>query len=227
VLLERIRVEKEQLIKEGKIKRDKHESVIYRGSDNSYYEIRDGIKDCIDEELPFDIPTSWEWVRLETLSENIHYGFTASASQTGNSKLLRITDIQDNSVQWDSVPFCNPSEREYSVYGIHNRDIMIARTGGTIGKSYIVRDLADRSVFASYLIRCIPLSLANEEYLKVFFETPLYWGQLRSYSMGTGQPNVNGQSLKSLLLPLPPIDEQLRIVATSHKYMERVDRLSF
>ena len=102
---------------------------------------------------------------------------------------------------------------------------MIARTGGRIGKSYIVRNLAERAVFASYLIRVIPLEAVFEEYLKVFLETPLYWEQLKKSSMGTGQPNVNGESLKALILPLPPFTEQHRIVAMCKKMMAMVDVL--
>ena len=81
-----------------------------------------------------------------------------------------------------------------------------------MGKSYIIQGLKDIAVFASYLIRLIPSTNINENYLKAFLESPLYWIQLRNKSMGTGQPNVNGDSLKSLLLPLPPLDEQKRIV---------------
>jgi type I restriction enzyme S subunit len=207
VLLERIRAEKEQLIKDGKLKKEKP------------------LPPINEDEIPFDVPDSWEWVRLEMLSVNIHYGYTASAAESGNSKLLRITDIQDNIVQWETVPYCNPSDREYSVYGLINRDILIARTGGTIGKSYIVRNLSERAVFASYLIRVIPLEAVFEEYLKVFLETPLYWEQLKKSSMGTGQPNVNGQSLKSLMMPLPPLAEQHRIVGKCEELMSMVDGL--
>ena len=153
VLLERIRAEKEQLIKDGKLKKGKPLPPIAEG------------------EIPFDVPEGWEWVRLEMLSVNIHYGYTASAAESGNAKLLRITDIQDNIVQWETVPYCNPSDREFSVYGLQNRDIMIARTGGTIGKSYIVRNLTERAVFASYLIRVILLKAICEEYVKIFLET--------------------------------------------------------
>uniref|UniRef100_UPI001FA8A13B restriction endonuclease subunit S n=1 Tax=Lacrimispora amygdalina TaxID=253257 RepID=UPI001FA8A13B len=211
VLLERIRTEKERLIKEKKIKKEKNSSVIFRGSDNLPY-----------ADLPFDVPEGWVWVRLNDVAANIHYGYTASAQPTGNAKLLRITDIQNNVVCWRDVPFCEPMESEYATYGLSNRDIMIARTGGTIGKSYIVRNLEGRAVFASYLIRVIPLESIYEEYLKVFLETPFYWEQLKSYSMGTGQPNVNGQSLKKLVLPLPPLAEQRRIVARIEELLPHV-----
>ena len=89
VLLERIRAEKERLIQEGKIKRDKHESVIYR-RDNSHYEKLDGIERCIDDEIPFEIPDSWEWERWGNISQSIQYGYNAPAKKHGRIKMVRI-----------------------------------------------------------------------------------------------------------------------------------------
>ena len=211
VLVEQIRQEKEQLIKDKKIKKDKNESYIFR-RDNSHYEKIGTEERCIDDEIPFDIPDSWEWCTLASVTEQIHYGYTASAAPVGDAKLARITDIQDNKIMWETVPYCSISKENLPKYKLKNRDILIARTGGTIGKTYIVRNLNENAVFASYLIRAIPLQLVNEEYLKLFMESPLYWEQLKTYSMGTGQPNVNGQSLSKLRLPIPPLNEQQRIV---------------
>ena len=211
VLMEQIRKEKEQLIKDKKIKKDKNESYIFR-RDNSHYEKIGTEERCIDDEIPFEIPDSWEWCTLASVTEQIHYGYTASAAPVGDAKLARITDIQDNKIMWETVPYCSISKENLPKYKLKNRDILIARTGGTIGKTYIVRNLNENAVFASYLIRAIPLQLVNEEYLKLFMESPLYWEQLKTYSMGTGQPNVNGQSLSKLRLPIPPLNEQQRIV---------------
>ena len=223
ILLERIRKEKARLVKEGKLKPDKHESIIFR-RDNSHYEKLDGKERCIDDEIPFEIPPSWCWCRLQMITANIHYGYTASATHDGNAKLLRITDIQNNSVVWEKVPYCSVSKNDLQTYQLHNRDIMIARTGGTIGKTYIVRKLTGVSVFASYLIRAIPVEELDEEYLKNYMESPLYWKQLNEFSAGTGQPNVNGQSLKRLLLPLPPLQEQHRIVKAIERLFSYLDK---
>ena len=225
VLLERIRAEKAKLIKEGKIKKDKNESIIFR-RDNSHYTMQGKKEVCIDEKLPFDLPDRWEWCNLQMVTENIHYGYTASAAVAGNSKLLRITDIQNNAVSWEDVPFCTVTPNELEGYQLHNRDIMIARTGGTIGKTYIVRNLDETAVFASYLIRAIPVSQINEEYLKIFMESPFYWKQLKDFSSGTGQPNVNGNSLKNLLLPLPPLEEQKRIVDFYFDFLPTIETLT-
>ena len=206
VLLDRIRKEKQQLVKEGKLKKKDLEE-----------------KPISEDEIPFEIPESWEWVRLITLSKLIHYGYTASASPKGNSKLLRITDIQDDKVNWMTVPFCTIKDNDLEKYQLHNRDILIARTGGTIGKTYIVRELNDVAVFASYLIRAIPLENIYEEYLKLFMASPCYWSQLSDAASGTGQPNVNGQSLSNLIVPLPPVAEQKRIVAKIEELMPKVE----
>ena len=206
ILLERIREEKRRLVKEGKLKKKDLEE-----------------KPIQEDEIPFDIPESWEWVRLSSLSSAIHYGYTASASPTGNSKLLRITDIQNDKVDWKSVPFCSIKEKDLGTYQLKNRDILIARTGGTIGKTYIVRQLEEVAVFASYLIRVIPLQEVNEEFLKLFMMTPCYWTQLIDASSGTGQPNVNGQSLSKLILPIPPKEEQARILAKIEELLPKVE----
>ena len=179
---------------------------------NHFYE-KIGKKElvCIDDKIPFKIPDSWLWCRLENITSKIHYGYTASAQEKGDARLLRITDIHDNNVDWKSVPFCKISIDNFKKYYLKNRDIVMARTGGTIGKSYIINNLSDKAVFASYLIRIIPLNQINENYLKIFFESPLFWNQLKDNTKGTGQPNVNAKSLKNLLIPLPSYNEQIKI----------------
>ena len=139
--------------------------------------------------------------------------------------MLRITDIQNNRVDWPSVPGCQIESDEAEKYLLSANDILIARTGGTIGKSFIVPDAPVKSVFASYLIRVTPPQSMAARYLKTSLESPLYWSQLRQMSAGTGQPNVNGQALGRLEIPLPPLAEQKRIVAKVDELMALCDRL--
>ena len=163
------------------------------------------------------------WCKLENITSNVHYGYTASAQEIGNVKLLRITDIHRNYVNWDSVPYCLINEDKLTNYILKNRDIVMARTGGTIGKSYIINNLNEKAVFASYLIRIIPLKNIDENYLKQFFESPLFWSQLRDNTKGTGQPNVNAKSLKNLLIPIPPFIEQEIIVNKIEKIFNEIN----
>ncbi len=150
---------------------------------------------------------------MSSLSLMIHYGFTASAGLTGNAKLLRITDIQDGKVQWDDVPFCEIDRKALCNYLLEKDDIVIARTGGTVGKSFIISDNPVVAVFASYLIRIKPIRGLYIPYIAAYLESPCYWRQLIDATSGTGQPNVNGQSLSHLLVPIPPSNEQKRILA--------------
>jgi len=210
-LLERIRAEKQWLIKEGKIKKDKHESIIFR-RDNSHYEKLDGMERCIDDELPFEIPESWAWVRWGAIAESIQYGYNAPAKQEGRIRMVRISDIHENTVAWSSVPFCDIDDSDIPTYLLQANDILFARTGGTVGKSFLVSEVPCESIYAGYLIRTRYSSLLCPQYLKYFMESPLYWQQLKSGTTATAQPNCNGQTLAKMLLPLPPANEQLRIV---------------
>jgi type I restriction enzyme S subunit len=190
-----------------------------RGKPSSEPEVRPG-------ELPFLAPTGWSWARLADISYRIHYGFTASADRSRKGvRLLRITDIQNNLVDWSSVPGCEISEREIDQYKLRPGDILIARTGGTIGKTFLVDKIPVVAVFASYLIRVQKSPEFCDRYLKLFLESPVYWKQLRDGSRGGGQPNVNGQTLSKMFVPVPPVAEQNRIVDKVDELMSLCDRL--
>ncbi len=214
VLLDKIRQEKERLIKEKKIKRDKNASIIYRGEDNSYYEKMLATREvkCIDEEIPFDVPNGWEWERWGNISQSIQYGYNAPALEHGAIKMVRISDIQENCVLWDNVPYCQIEENDIDTYLLKVNDILFARTGGTVGKSFLVEEVPERAIYAGYLIRTRYSSLLNSRYMKLFMESQLYWEQLKNGTIATAQPNCNGKTLAKMLLPIPPTKEQDRIV---------------
>lgn len=174
----------------------------------------------------FAIPRTWEWCYLEDYCLDIHYGYTASSNENLKGfRLLRITDIQNDKVNWDTVPGCEITCEQADQYLLRNGDILIARTGGTIGKSYLVENLTVKSVFASYLIRVKNLEFSNSKYIKTYLGSQIYWKQLYANSMGTGQPNVNGNALKKLIFPLPPLEEQQRIVEKVDELMQLCDQL--
>ncbi|RGI32542.1 restriction endonuclease subunit S, partial [Ruminococcus sp. OM07-17] len=224
VLLERIRVEKQKLIKAGKIKKSKHESVIVT-RDKIPYEIIDGKERCIADEVPFEIPDSWCWCRWGTISESIQYGYNAPAKENGRIKMVRISDIQDNKVLWDTVPFCDIDEESIETYLLKQNDILFARTGGTVGKSYLVKEVPKDAIYAGYLIRTRYSNNLSPEYLKFFMESEPYWIQLRNGTIATAQPNCNGKTLAHMLVPIPPLAEQKRIVAKIEELMQYCDKL--
>ena len=207
-LVKRIAAEKVWLVKAREIRNPKQVSAINA------------------DECFFDSPRGWEWKRLSEISRKIHYGFTASANNMIDAvRLLRITDIQDNSVDWVSVPGCEIGEKALPQFKLEKGDILVARTGGTIGKSFLVQDVPVVAVFASYLIRVQGSHEIYDRYLKLFLESPVYWIQLQDGSRGAGQPNVNGQTLGKMLFPLPPLAEQHRIVVKIYELMALCDRV--
>ena len=225
VLLEKIRAEKARLIKEGKIKKDKKESIIFRGEDNSYYEkFADGKVVCVDDEIPFAIPESWQWERWGNLSYSIQYGYNAPAEETGDIRMVRISDIQHGDVLWATVPFCHINESEIDTYLLQKDDILFARTGGTVGKSFLVKDVPYPSIYAGYLIRTRYSNMLSAQYMKYFMECELYWEQLRNGTIATAQPNCNGKTLAKMILPIPPYNEQIRIADKLNQVLEQVRR---
>ena len=206
-LLKRIRAEKEQLIKEGKIKKEKP------------------LPPITEEEIQFEIPEVWEWVRWGDLSQSIQYGYNAPAQTKGRIRMVRISDIQNNNVLWDTVPYCDIPDEEIPMYLLAANDILFARTGGTVGKSFLVKEVPYESIYAGYLIRTRYSHYLVPEYLKYFMESQLYWDQLRDGTIATAQPNCNGKTLSKMLLPLPPFAEQQRIVDRVNELLAVCDEL--
>ena len=214
VLLDRIRAEKEQLIKEGKIKAPKKSK---SASDTSHYP----------KEVPFEVPKGWMWTEIAEIASSINYGVSESAKASGQYKLLRITDIQDGKVFWESVPFTDYPEDKAKAFELSDGDILFARTGATVGKSYLVNSAPNNAIFASYLIRVQYSRSVIPQYIKYFFESGYYWDQISSSSVGVGQPNVNGTSLGKLRIPLPPVSEQERIAEEARKWICVIDGLEY
>lgn len=206
-LLLRIQSEKKKLIKEKIIKTEKPLPVIEK------------------DDIPFVLPESWQWIRMGEIATKIHYGYTASANESGNAQMLRITDIQNGKVQWDNVPYCTIDDGKINQYKLEENDIVIARTGGTVGKSFLIKDINSVSVFASYLIRIVLTYPEVANYVNFFLDSPYYWKVIGIQSKGTGQPNVNAKQLSSIMVPFPPLAEQKRIVDKIETLMKQINKL--
>lgn len=205
--LEQIKLEKDQFIKDKKIKKSKP------------------LPEITEDEIPFEIPESWEWVRWGELSFSIQYGYNAPAIANGQYKMVRISDIQNNKVLWDTVPYCEIKDDDVETYQLAEDDILFARTGGTVGKSFLVKEVPCNAVYAGYLIRTrFDAQKLVPEYLKFFMESQLYWQQLRNGTIATAQPNCNGQTLSKMVVPIPPLEEQHRIVAKIEEILPYIDQ---
>jgi type I restriction enzyme, S subunit len=170
------------------------------------------------------LPNGWKLEALGNLSSAIQYGYTAKAqAEPVGPKLLRITDIQNDTVRWEEVPFCKIKKEEKQKYLLAPNDILFARTGATVGKSYLIRDQVPDSVFASYLIRVRLTREVTPKYVAYFFKSTDYWRQITESQAGIGQPNVNGTKLAQIEIPVAPPDQQQRIVAEIEKQFSRLD----
>ena len=177
------------------------------------------------QDVPFEVPEGWAWTTVNNISKSIIYGVSESAKSEGKYKLLRITDIQNNKVDWETVPFTDFDDDKVASYILYDGDIVFARTGATVGKSYLIKGLSQKAIYASYLIRVQTFDLILPEYVKLFFESGYYWEQIELTSVGIGQPNVNGTILGSLNIPLPPFAEQKRIVIEKDRWLSLLEQI--
>lgn len=152
-------------------------------------------------------PDSWSVEPLGKICEKPTYGFTDSASKVGNAKFLRITDITENGVDWEAVPYCNCPVNKLNNYLLKDGDIVFARIGATTGKSYIINN-PPVAVYASYLIRVRTKDEINPLFLYFFFQSKEYWKQVDANKKSNLKQGVNGSILQKLLIPKPEKDEQ-------------------
>ncbi len=224
VLLERIRAEKQELIAEGKIKKDKHESVIFR-RDNSHYEKLDGIEHCIDGEIPFDIPDSWAWTSVGEVCTNIQYGSSQKSSLTGKIAVLRMGNLQNGRIVLDKLVYTSDS-KEIEKYPLEYNDLLFNRTNSKelVGKVAIYKSEIP-AIYAGYLVRLHPL-LIDSDYLNYVMQSQYYWIYCQNVrSDAIGQSNINAEKLKHFIFPLPPLQEQKRIVNQISCAMSKIEHL--
>ena len=216
ILLERIRKEKEQLIKSGIIKRDKHESIIFR-RDNSHYEKLDGIERCIDDEIPFEIPENWSWIRLSQLTTKIGAGSTPTGGRavylSEGVKFIRSQNVYNDGLRLNDIAYISDeTNQKKSGSIVCPKDILLNITGGSIGRCAIVPDDFDIANVNQHvmIIRLI------DPQLRMWIHTVLISEYVQNMIMdvqvGVSREGLSATKLKGFLLPIPPVAEQKRII---------------
>ena len=222
VLLERIRAEKQKLIKEGKIKKDKYDSVIFKGDDNRYYEkVGSEVKDITDD-LPFEIPDNWAWTRFSTLIRiigGVSYD-KKDVTQTG-IRILRGGNINNLEISLFSDDVFLPEKYYDHEKQVQENDILIVASTGSksvIGKAgYVLTPMPNTQIGAFLrIVRCIDKIYVA--YTKLIFATEYYREHIRQLSQGTNINNVKAEYINNMLIPLPPLSEQARIVTEIEKF---------
>lgn len=170
--------------------------------------------------------SEWQLKKIQEIAQDVTYGYTASSTQEDTGfKLVRITDLQNNDINWDTVPFCEVSEKDFQKYQVKENDLLFARTGATVGKSHLVQEVPFNAVYASYLIRVRLKNNYDMKYISYYFQSPQYWNDITELSAGIGQPNVNGTKLKNLQINLPPLPEQQQIVTIVERLFAVADTI--
>ena len=223
VLLDKIRQEKERLIKEKKIKRDKNASIIYRGEDNSYYEklLATGEVKCIDEEVPFDVPQGWEWCRLRDIILGTNAGKSPNCEKRPKKSeewgVLTTTSIQENAFLSNEnkvLPKLYVINPEHCVrYG----DILITRAGpvNRTGIVCMVENNCDKLILSDKTVRIDYMhDYCNPKFLVFVLNSSAIHELVMSATVGmaSSQVNVSQSSIQNTLIPFPPSKEQQRIV---------------
>ena len=206
-LYQQIQSEKQRLIKEGKIKKEKP------------------LPEITEDEKPFEIPESWMWVSVGSVSVNIQYGSSQKSATSGKVAVLRMGNIQDGKLILDKLVYTS-DEAEIEKYPLKYNDLLFNRTNSKelVGKTAIYKGEIP-AIYAGYLVRVTPLYV-NSDYLNYVMQTQFYWSYCQSVrSDAIGQSNINAEKLKRFVFPLPPLAEQKRIVARLEELLPLCERL--
>ncbi|MFC1121554.1 restriction endonuclease subunit S [Pasteurella multocida] len=222
-LIARIRAEKERLISEKKLKKPKQQKQIFR-RDNSHYELIDGVERCIDGELPFEIPDSWCWVRLRDIAI-IFGGFAFKSNYFTNigNLVIRISDFNNNGLILKSNMRYEytPNLKKYLIY---NSDIIMAMTGGTVGKSLYISELPEDKVLINQRVACIRSILVNSKYTNLVINSSFTLNKINRIKNSTND-NISIEDINDFYMPIPPLDEQERIVEKIEELFSHFQKL--
>ena len=227
VILERIRTEKEELIKQGKIKRDKKESVIFKGDDNSYYERVGDIISNIDDEIPFELPQNWEWSRLQTICYPITDGTHKTPTYSDSGYIfLSAKNITTGKINWNDIMYIPKSLHDelYSRVSPKMNDILLAKNG-TTGVAAIVDRECEFDIYVTLaLLRVVNNNISSQYLLKIIASDTIQ-DYFKSSLKGIGVPNLHLEHIRTTLIPIPPINEQNKIAERIYQYYSLLDSI--
>ena len=233
LLLERIRAEKQKLIAEGKIKKDKHESVIFR-RDNSHYEKRGSEEVCIDDEIPFEIPDTWEWIKLSDLTQFV--GGYAYKSKTfierSEYQVLRLGNVKNDEIRHTAKPVFISKElaEKTANFRCKPNDILLTMTGTRLKKDYfytVVVSNKDTNYFLNQRVGCLREYYPNiNKWLIWVLKSEGILSQVFKYETGTAnQGNLGAENIMKTFIPLPPLNEQNRICNMIERLLKKSSAL--
>ena len=221
VLLERIRAERKRLIKEGKIKKDKNESIIYRGDDNSYYEkFPDGRVVCIDDEIPFEVPQSWEWIRLGSIVDFSKSGSVKSSVIGDDAWILDLEDIEKDTGKLLQKKRMRDLKSKSDKHPFSKGDVLYSKLRPYLNKVII----ADEAGYCTTEILSFDFGYIFNRYAQLYLMSPFFVDYAMSDAYGVKMPRLGSKQGNAALMPIPPKSEQIRIVKEVDAIMPLVAR---
>ena len=229
-LLEKIRQEKECVIKEKKIKRDKNASIIYRGEDNSYYEkiLATGEVKCIDEEIPFEVPKGWEWCRFSSLYLSLTDGTHSTPKYTlAGIPFISVKDISSGIIDFSNTKYISKEEYQKLSDRCHPQkgDLLLSKVG-TTGIPALVTTDKEFSLFVSVALIKLTQNKFSNEFLVFMIQSPLVQEQAKENTRGVGNKNWVLSAVSKTLMVVPPLEEQKRIKNRLNLVMPYIERYS-
>lgn len=226
VLLDKIRQEKERLIKEKKIKRDKNASIIYRGEDNSYYEkiLATGEVKCIDEEIPFEIPRGWKWARLSNITSILGDGIhgTPEFDATGTVYFINGNNLSNGSIEI-KADTKKVSEQEAEKHKrLLNSTTVLVSINGTLGNVAFYN--GENVILGKSACYFNLMGNIDKQYIKHILETEYFTEYAKNVATGSTIKNVPLAGMRNFLIPVPPITEQHRIILGMVRLAHSIDR---
>ena len=229
VLLEKIKEERKKLIKEKKIKKEKYSEIYKDPSDNHYYEkFEDGTVNDITEEIPFDIPDSWRWVRLKNIARLFSgYAFKGQdLTDTKQVRVIRISDFDDNRLKNNKIVRIDEN-KIYDKFIIENNSILLAMTGGTVGKSILLKNIKEKMYLNQRIVSISQLySFICIDYLDLNIQSP-YIQQLINDNKNSTNDNISMNLINNFLIPLPPFNEQQQIINKIKNVLLYIEKYNF
>ena len=229
VLLEKIKEERKKLIKEKKIKKEKYSEIYKDPSDNHYYEkFEDGTINDITEEIPFDIPDTWKWVRLKNIARLFSgYAFKGQdLTDTKQVRVIRISDFDDNRLK-NNIIVRIDENKIYDKFIIENNSILLAMTGGTVGKSILLKNIKEKMYLNQRIVSISQLySFICIDYLDLNIQSP-YIQQLINDNKNSTNDNISMNLINNFLIPLPPFNEQQQIINKIENVLPYIEKYNF
>ena len=221
VLLERIRAEKKRLIKEGKIKKDKNESIIYRGDDNSYYEkFADGTVKCIDEEIPFEVPSGWEWIRLGSIIDFSKSGSVKSLGINNEAWILDLEDIEKDTGKLLQKKRMKDVNSKSDKHPFSKGCVLYSKLRPYLNKVII----ADEDGYCTTEILSFDFGIIYNCFAQFYLMSPFFVEYAMKDAYGVKMPRLGSKQGNAALMPIPPLEEQKRIVNKLYEIKPWIER---